>query len=310
MAICRVCRQRAAVRLKYANLALCKQHFIEYFERRIFRTIKKYNMMREGDRVAVAVSGGKDSVALLYALSSLREKLKVELMGITIDLGIKGYSERCVQIAVRHYEHLSIPYEVVDVREYGFTVDELKGLRRSPCSACGVIKRYLLNKVSREMGARVLATGHNLDDFLAVVLQAYIRGDLRLLSKLKPSLPPIDGLIAKVKPLVETHEKDALLYVLLRGLEYMEEECPYAVGATSIEYKALLNQLEDKHPGIKLQMLRAFLDRIQPLITYEEPPLAICEKCGEPSSGSICQFCRLLELSRTKLAKNRCRKLN
>lgn len=289
------------MRLRYANLALCRKHFIEYFERRVHRTIKKYDMIKKGDRVAVAVSGGKDSVALLYALSSLRERLGVELIGITIDLGIRGYSEKCVEVAIKHYERLSIPYRIVDVRNYGFTVDQLRGLRRSVCSACGVIKRYLLNKVSREMGARVLATGHNLDDFLAVVLQAYIRGDIRLLSKLKPSLPPIDGLVAKVKPLVETPEKDALLYVLLRELDYVKEECPYAVGATSIEYKALLNQLEDKHPGIKLQMLRAFLDRIQPLITYEELPLTTCRRCGEPSSSSTCQFCRLLESLRVKV---------
>jgi len=135
-------------------------------------------MLREGQRVAVAVSGGKDSVSLLHALWRLRERLGVELVGVTIDLGIRGYSEEYVGVAVENFEKLGVPYRVVRLADYGFTIDSATRLRRPVCSVCGTVKRYLLNKVARELGAHVVATGHTLDDFLSVLLQAYIRGYL------------------------------------------------------------------------------------------------------------------------------------
>jgi len=297
MVRCRLCGRAATVRLRYANLSLCKEHFIKFFERRVLRSINRYGMFRRGDRVAVAVSGGKDSVVLLQVLYDLSERIGIEVVGLTIDLGIAGYSNAYLEVAKRHYERLSIPYRVIRLRDYGFTVDELVGIRRNVCSACGVIKRYLLNRAAREEGADVLATGHSMDDFLSVLLQAYIRGDLETLAKLSPKLPKADGLVARVKPLVETPERDVLAYALLRELEYVEEECPYAKGATSVEYKMILNSLEDRHPGIKFQMLRAFMSRIQPALKTEKKGfLRRCEECGEPSSRNVCQFCRLRKL--------------
>jgi uncharacterized protein (TIGR00269 family) len=251
-------------------------------------------MFERGSRVAVAVSGGKDSVALLHSLWKLRGKLGVELVAITIDLGIAGHSDRYVPLARRVCERLGVPCRVVDLRgEYGFSVDELRGLRRPVCSLCGAVKRYVLNREARELGAHVLATGHNLDDFLAALLQAYIRGDLKALAKLRPYLPPEGKLVARAKPLVETPERDTKLYVEALGLEHVTWKCPYSSGASSFEYKRVLDLLELEHPSIKFQMLRGFLERIQPLISVEEPSLLSCSKCGEPSSSPVCQFCRI-----------------
>jgi uncharacterized protein (TIGR00269 family) len=291
---CRVCGAPAYARLEYANLQLCRDNFVRFFERRVERTVERYGMFERGSRVAVAVSGGKDSVALLHSLWKLRGKLGVELVAITIDLGIAGHSDRYVPLARRVCERLGVPCRVVDLRgEYGFSVDELRGLRRPVCSLCGAVKRYVLNREARELGAHVLATGHNLDDFLAALLQAYIRGDLRALAKLRPYLPPEGKLVARAKPLVETPERDTKLYVEALGLEHVTWKCPYSSGAPSFEYKRVLDLLEEEHPSIKFQMLRSFLERIQPLISVEEPSLLSCSKCGEPSSSPVCQFCRI-----------------
>jgi uncharacterized protein (TIGR00269 family) len=302
---CRVCGGEAVVRLEYANLRLCGKHFVEFFERRVLRTVERYGMLREGQRVAVAVSGGKDSVSLLHALWKLRERLGVELVGVTIDLGIRGYSEEYVGVAVENFERLGVPYRVVRLADYGFTIDDAaERLRRPVCSVCGTVKRYLLNRVARELGANVVATGHTLDDFLSVLLQAYIRGDLELLSKHKPYLPPADGLVARAKPLAETPESDTLTYARILGLRFTERKCPYAGKAVSADYKAALNLLEERHPGIKFQMLRSFLDRVQPRVAAGAgAELRKCEVCGEPSSSRVCQFCRF----RAQLAGERLR---
>lgn len=297
---CRICGSPAYVRLEYANLQLCEVDFIRFFERRVKSTIERYGMFERGSKVAVAVSGGKDSVALLHALWKLKVELGIELVAITIDLGIAGYSDRCVPLSERICEKLGVACRVVDLRgEYGFAVDDLKGLRRSVCSLCGTVKRYVLNKETREMGAHVLATGHNLDDFLATLLQAYIRGDLRALTKLKPYLPGRGKLVARAKPLIETPEKDAETYVQAIGLDYVSWKCPYAQDASSLEYKKVVNMLEEKYPSIKFQMIRSFLKRIQPLIRVEEPSLVSCSKCGEPSSSPVCQFCQIKAGSRS-----------
>jgi uncharacterized protein (TIGR00269 family) len=309
---CRVCGAPAYARLEYANLQLCRDDFVRFFERRVERTVERYGMFERGSRVAVAVSGGKDSVALLHSLWKLRGKLGVELVAITIDLGIAGHSDRYVPLARRVCERLGVPCRVVDLRgEYGFSVDELRGLRRPVCSLCGAVKRYVLNREARELGAHVLATGHNLDDFLAALLQAYIRGDLKALAKLRPYLPPEGKLVARAKPLVETPERDTKLYVEALGLEHVTWKCPYSSGASSFEYKRVLDLLEEEHPSIKFQMLRSFLERIQPLISVEEPSLLSCSKCGEPSSSPVCQFCRIksmiakLETNEARLTSSR-----
>jgi len=220
-------------------------------------------------------------------------------VAITVDLGIDGYSERCVEAARRLCSRLGAPLRVVSLEEeFGLTIDAAARAlgRRGVCSACGVVKRYVLNRAAREAGAYAVATGHNLDDTLAALLQAYVRGDLAQLAKLGPVLPPSDGFVARVKPLIETPEADVELYARVSGLEVVGVKCPYSRGATSFTYKAALDLLEREHPSVKFQMLRSFLDRIQPALRSagrEGPGLTKCSLCGEPSSSPVCQFCRI-----------------
>ena len=294
MPICRICKADAVVSLRYANLSLCREHFIQYLEKRVLTTIERYRMVRRGDLIAIAVSGGKDSVALLHLMNKIRDRLQVDLLGITIDLGIKEYSETSVEIAVENFKEESIDYRIVKLSDYGFTIDDLARTRRRVCSYCGTVKRYILNAVARREGANAIATGHNLDDITAVLLQAYIRGDVDTLRRLDPALPGGEGFVARIKPLIEVSEKETMTYAFLEGLKWLSDECPYSRGATSLEYKSIMNILEYNHPSIKLQMLRVFLKRIKPLLGHQTGgKVKNCKICGEPAMRDVCSFCRL-----------------
>ena len=290
--------------VRQANLPLCEEHFVFWFERRVERTIRRYGMMGPGDRVLVAISGGKDSLALLSALTTLSERMGFEPTALTLDLGIEGnsYSERSVEMARRASEELGIEHVVVSVKErYGFSLPEaLKVDRRPPCSLCGLIKRYAMTDVAREAGFDVLATGHTLDDMARFILASYMAGAMRELVRLTPVIPPgLPGLPKLVKPFYESLEEHIRLYADLKGLKYMPDGCPYASTAPSDRLRAFLDQLELESPGMKHSLVRAYVKHIQPALSSylrnQLGPLMACSKCGMPSSGDVCAFCRLRE---------------
>ncbi len=292
---CRICGGEAKIYLRYANLPVCEEHFFHFFERRVERTLRRYGMVKRGERVAVAVSGGKDSVVLLHVLSSLASRLGFEVIAIHVDLGIGEYSRKALEVSLENCKSLGVECRVVKLEEYGFTIGSLPRLRRSRCSVCGVAKRYLLNRAAKEVGADRLATGHTLDDFVVEVLQAFMRGDVETLARLKPALPAREGLVSRIKPLIETPEDDIVTYAKLRDLRYLSEKCPFSRGAVSLEIKEMVRRLEANHPGTMHQLLRTFLTRVQPRLAegLKEVELKSCKICGEPTSRDVCQFCRL-----------------
>ncbi len=304
---CRVCGAKAVAYLRYANAAFCRKHFIEFFERRVKRAIERFGMIERGDKVAVAVSGGKDSLALLYVLKKLSESLDFDVLGITIDLGIDGYSKLSVEIAEKNYKRLGIDYRVVQLEDYGFTIDEVVKYKVSGrvCGICGTVKRYVLNKVAREEGASKIATGHNLDDFLQVVLQGYLYGNLEDLARYYPVIPAMPGLVARIKPLVTTPERDSLIYIILNNIEYVREECPYSRRASSQDLKNALFYIEDRRPGTRFSMFNTYVKKIYPVIReayFKSGILKTCRMCGEPTKAEVCLFCRVREKVRAKKA--------
>ncbi len=301
---CRFCGREAELIVRQANLPLCREHFVSWFERRVERTIRRYRMVGPGDRVLVAVSGGKDSLALLSVLATLSERMGFEVTGLTLDLGIEGnsYSERSVEMARRASEALGIEHIVVSVKErYGFSLPEaLKVDRRPPCSLCGLVKRYALTDVAREEGFDVLATGHTLDDMARFILASFMTAALRELIRLTPVVPPgLPGLPKLVKPFYESLEEHIRLYADLRGLKHMPDGCPYAPTAPSDRLRAFLDQVELESPGMKHSLVRGYVKHIQPALSAylrdSLEPLRPCSKCGMPSSSDICAFCRLRE---------------
>ncbi len=285
------------------KLALCQTHYLEWFPAQVERTIRKYHLLRPGERVLVAVSGGKDSLSLWDVLL----RLGYQADGMTIDLGIDGgfgYSTRSRQKIERFLEERpGATLHVVDVAAlYGETVPQvarrtLRG-RNKPCALCGLIKRHEMNRIAAAYGYDVLATGHNLDDEAATLLSNVLQWHTGYLARQAPLLEEREGLARKVKPLCLTYEREAAAYALMRGIDYIYEECPYAEGSTTIFYKELLNRLEVNSPGAKLQFYLSFLRARSEGLFQEmaaQVELNSCPVCGQPTNVPTgpCAFCRL-----------------
>jgi uncharacterized protein (TIGR00269 family) len=164
-----------------------------------------------------------------------------------------------------------------------------------PCSACGAVKRYLFNRFALENGYTAIATGHNLDDEAATLLGNVLRWQVEYLARQAPVLPAKDGLVKRVKPFVRFTEKQVALFTILSGIPYIEQECPFSVGAASLFYKDLLNRIEERSPGTKWAFYAQFVERLQPLLvaSVTEPPLRPCVQCGMPTTAEICAVCRM-----------------
>jgi tRNA-5-methyluridine54 2-sulfurtransferase len=308
---CRTCGAPAAINMRQHKLSLCAEHFPPWILKQTARAIRKYRMFAPEERILVAVSGGKDSLALWDVLL----KLGYRADGLYIDLGIGAAADASTSTpySLRSREKAEafaaarpdVVLHIVDVAAtYGETISELADRKRrtdSPCSLCGLIKRHEMNRVALEAGYDVLATGHNLDDEAAVLFGNVLHWQVGYLRRQGPVLPADgEGLARKVKPFCRFYERETAAYTLITGIDYIYEECPFATGATSIAHKATLLKMEHETPGTKLHFYVNFLRaKEEGLITtnLDTPPqLQQCPKCGQPTaSDSLCRFCRLWE---------------
>lgn len=300
---CRKCTLPAVINMRHHKLALCGEHYGEWFVNSTQRTIEKYKMFDPSARILVAVSGGKDSLALWDVLTRLGYKTD----GLYIGLGIQGeigYSDQSLA-RIREFAARAVPdatLHIVDVQEtYGKTIpeisrDKLRG-QGKPCSACGLTKRYVMNRLAAERGYDVLATGHNLDDEAAVLMQNTLHWQTGYLARQAPVLPASDGLAKKAKPFCRFYERETATYAVVREIDYVYDECPHAVGNLTNFYKTLLNQLETESPGAKLQFYIQFLKARQEgffRAAEDKVELHACEVCGQPTTApGRCAFCRM-----------------
>ncbi|NPB07503.1 MAG: TIGR00269 family protein [Aquificae bacterium] len=301
---CRMCKERAIIYMPHHRLALCRTHFTEWFERYTQKTIKEFRMFTKNDRVLVAVSGGKDSLALWYVL----KKLGYEADGLYVHLGIGEYSERSRKKVESFARKIGARLIVKDLKEDLAEIPELmKVSTREACSLCGLVKRYNFNRVAKEEGYTVLATGHNLDDEASSLLANVLNWNEKYLGRKYPVLEEEEGFVRKVKPFCKFTEKETALYSLLQGIDFIEEECPYAEDATSIFMKGILNEIEERFPGTKLRFYLDYLRKVYPLFhkPQEKKELKPCRVCGEPTAGEICPVCRMRErLKETSVDKS------
>jgi uncharacterized protein (TIGR00269 family) len=254
--------------------------------------------------VLVAVSGGKDSLALWEVLLSLGYQVD----GLYISLGIDGGVDYSNQSLARIHQFLrsrpGIELHVVDVEEqYGASIPQASRLTRrgqsKPCAVCGLVKRHVMNRVARDGGYDVLATGHNLDDEAAVLFGNTMQWQVGYLARQAPVLPAsADGLARKVKPFCRFYERETAAYTVVRGIEYIYDECPFSLGATSIRHKTILNEMERESPGAKLHFYLGFLRARDAgafeRVTDARPKMVPCHTCGQPTTaGDQCAFCRL-----------------
>ena len=303
---CRKCGARAVINMRQHKLALCRDHYLTWIPEQTERFIVKYGMFSPQDRVLVAVSGGKDSLGLWDILWRLGYKAD----GLYIGLGINGerdYSNESQRLSEKFAAERDLQLQVVSVPDsYGSTIPEMSRLtlrgKGKPCSVCGLTKRHIMNQVAIDGGYTVLATGHNLDDEAAVLFGNTLNWQTGYLVRQSPVLEAHHpGLVRKVKPLFRFYEREMAAYALLQGIEYIYDECPYAVGSKSIYYKELLNQLEAERPGAKLSFYLSFLKaKGEGLFAQEITPdridLNTCPGCGQPTTApGECAFCRMVE---------------
>jgi uncharacterized protein (TIGR00269 family) len=292
---CRVCKGPAVIDVRRHNAAFCKEHFVHHCDEQVRRAIHSHQMLEPGERVLVAVSGGKDSLALWEILV----RLGYEADGLYLGLGIGDYSDESGAYTREFAARLGRPLLEVDLAsDQGYTIPEAAAAtRRAPCGACGLSKRHLFNSSAIEHGYDVVATGHNLDDEAAVLLGNVLRWDAGYLGRQHPVLPAAPGFVRKVKPLVRLGERETAAYCVLQGIDYQVEECPMAAGNRHLGYKEVLNALEDRSPGSKAAFLFGFLERGHARFAdeaeHERDDLGECSVCGAPTPGDVCAFCRL-----------------
>ena len=293
--ICSKCGEPAIVSQRYSGKHLCQSHFVEDFESRVKETMRKNDMVKDGERLAVAVSGGKDSTALLLCLHKILDGRDVELVAITVDEGIAGYRDDTITSARAITSCLGIEQELVSFRdEYGYDLDEMvQGKEVAPCTFCGVFRKKAINLMAKRMGATKVATGHNLDDEAQSIVMNYLKGDIERLMRFRPrKVQP--GLVPRIKPLREIPEKETALYCMVNGVFAESRECPYASLSLRADVRDMMNDLERLFPGTKQSTLQGF-ERIAKTDPgkWTKIDLASCGICGEPCVKEICKACEL-----------------
>ncbi len=306
---CDKCGKEAVILQKYSGMHLCAAHEILDVERKIKKRMRQERTVVQGDHIAVAMSGGKDSAATLSILvETFGKRPDIKFTAITIDEGIEGYRNNSIPKVKELCDRLEVPHMVVSFKDdIGFTLDEMlkRERKEASCTYCGVFRRMLLNRTAREIGANKLATGHNLDDDAQVVIMNIMNGDIERLARLRPSRIQ-EGLIPRIKPLMDVPEREVALYAFLKRLPFHMGECPYARESLRGEIKDMMNEFEFKHPGTKYSVMRGFDSMVECLKTkYQQVPLEKCETCGEPSIEKLCQTCKLKRRIKieTKLVK-------
>lgn len=291
---CRRCQTPAVIKLPRHNTAFCRDCFEDYLHKQVIKAISSEKMFQKDETILVAVSGGKDSLALWHILN----QLGYQTVGLHLNLGIGSYSERSQELTERFAKGRNLELIIQNYQEtYGLGVVEIaKASARPPCSACGTMKRHHFNRIAMEKGFSVVATGHNLDDEASRLFGNLLNWQMPYLEKQSPALSDHCGKRArKVKPLYRLPEREMAAYAILNQIDYILEECPKSKGAKMFVYKEALNTLEIASPGRKLAFYLGFLKekaRFFPSRIEENPN--VCNRCGQPSQGETCSYCRLV----------------
>lgn len=295
---CSKCKKPSITFIRYNGTHLCKEHFIQYFEKRVKKEIKKQGKTEGGCKLGVAVSGGKDSIVALhitYGIFSKRANSKI--YAITVDEGIKGYRDESIEYVQKYCKKLGIEHHVISFKDIvGTTMDEIakKHDELGECSYCGVFRRLCLNIKAKELGVDKLVTGHNLDDMAQSILMNFTNGDMKKLARLGPHKKIQPGLVPRMLPLRNIPEKENALYAILKNIAFHDGECPYSTRALRGDFRDIVDTLEYNNPGTRHSILNSY-DGIKELLLEKYPPVNLdkCPECGEPTSQKRCKSCIL-----------------
>ena len=305
--ICTICKCGEAFFFRpYSGEKLCRRCFSKSIENKVRATIAKYNMLEYDDRIAVAVSGGKDSLSILHILAKIERNFpKASLVAVSVDEGIKGYRDEAIKMAAEKCKELGIEHHIISFKElYGYTQDEIVTRRKreektelTPCAYCGVLRRKALNIAAREMKADKVATAHTLDDETQTILLNFLHGDPLRIARQKPLTDDVHPkLVQRIKPFCEIPERETALYAYIKKIRFQDMPCPYASEAMRNDIRLFLNRMEHKHAGTKFTVFKS-IEKIRPAIgkMVRKEELTECVKCGEPTTGEICKTCEMLQ---------------
>jgi uncharacterized protein (TIGR00269 family) len=294
--VCACCTEPAVVYQPASRRHLCREHLISDVEERVAGTIRRNGQIRTGDRIAVALSGGKDSTALLLILSRLLgDRHDVSLVAVTVDEGIAGYRTETIRAAQNLTRELGVEHHVISFSALaGADLDTLlAGRETQACTVCGILRRKALMDAAGTAGATRIATGHNLDDEAQSVFMNVLRGDLPRLVR-DSGAGSGDCFLPRIKPLADISEKEIASYLFVQGRFAALPECPYTRYALRAEVRSMLSSLEYRHPGTMRHLIES-KEKITRYCAGAQAPgtLNRCRECGDPCSGEICQICRL-----------------
>jgi uncharacterized protein (TIGR00269 family) len=300
------CGKKAVYFQKHSGQKLCKRCFFDSIEKKVRKTISKHKMFQKDNRIAFALSGGKDSVSLLHILHKIEERfLNTEMIAVTIDEGIVGYREDATAIAKENTNQLDIEHVIGSFHDiFGASLDQIiekadsqNGKRLAACTFCGVLRRKAINIVSRDLNADIIVTAHNLDDIAQTILINLIRGDVWRLGRDLNSSKMIDSrMIPRVKPAREIPEKEITLYAYFKELNYHGGSCPYSIEALRGDIRNFLSSMEVKRPGTLFTLLKTSEKISKSLQHQSSQPIVLgsCEYCAEPTQRQLCKACELL----------------
>ena len=293
---CDRCKNPAAYTRKYSGEILCSQCFSKSIVKKTAKTISKYDMIKHNDLVAVAVSGGKDSLALLKIIKEMASTHSFRIKAITIDEGIPGYRDEALDIVKKFCAQLDVEHSVYAYKDlFELTLDEALDLRESKklssssCSICGTLRRRAIDYAARDINADIIATGHNLDDMLQTFVINMLSGDTTKIGWMNPDNPVKS--LRKIKPFCEIYESEIVFYAFTNDIPFQSEPCPHMSEGIRTEIREFLNSLEDQHSGVKNNLYKSILKVSAAVKNSDSKEKTKCKKCGNDCTGNVCSVC-------------------
>ncbi len=294
---CNYCENTVVYSRKYSGENLCSECFSKSIVRKTTKTISKYKMIHAGDVVGVAVSGGKDSLSLLHTLKQISLNHNFTLQAITVDEGIPGYRDEALDIVHDFCNRLGVEHNVYSYESlFGTTLEQSLELREnekiSSCSICGILRRRAIDFGAKELGVDVVATGHNLDDFIQTFIINLLSGDTSKIGWMDPE--PNNKKIKRIKPFCEIYENEIVFYAFINEIPFQSEQCPHMNEGIRTEIRDFLNSLEKNHIGIKNNMYKSILKVSSTLKDENMKKWKSCSRCGSECTSDTCAVCSTL----------------